>query len=48
MFLKSRDGESLGGAGGPGNPNDHFEAIADQGSAPDETKSGSGAAGFFG
>lgn len=47
MVLKSRGGESLGG-GGVGDPDDYFEAIPDQGEAPDEAKSGDGAAGFFG
>lgn len=47
MAMKSRDGESLGG-GGPGNPDDYFTPIADEGSAPAETKSGDGAAGLFG
>lgn len=48
MFLKSRDGESLGGSGGPGPAENYFTPIKNEGSAPDETKSGDGAAGFFG
>lgn len=48
MVLKSRDGESLGGGGGAGDPDDYFEKIEDQGSVPDEAKGGDGAAGFFG
>ncbi len=48
MVLKAKDGESLGGAGGSGNPDDYFEAIPDEGPAPSETKDGKGAAGLFG
>lgn len=49
MFLKSRDGESIGGgAGVPSNPDEYFEAIPDEGAAPSETKTGAGAAGLFG
>jgi len=48
MFMKSRSGESLGGGGGGGNPDDHFEAIPDEGAAPASTKDGTGAAGLFG
>jgi hypothetical protein len=48
MVLKSRSGESLGGAGGGGDPDDYFEAIADEGSAPEAAKTGAGAAGLFG
>ena len=47
MFMKSRDGDSLGGGGG-GKPDDYFEAIPDQGEAPAETKNGGGAASLFG
>jgi len=47
LVLKVKDGESLGG-GGPGRAEDHFEAIADEGDAPAETKTGAGAAGLFG
>ena len=48
MFMKSRSGESLGGSGGPGPAEDYFTPIKDEGAAPDETKGGDGAAGFFG
>lgn len=48
MFMKSRDGESLGGSGGPGEPEKYFEAIPDEGAAPDQTQGGAGAAGLFG
>lgn len=48
MFMKSRDGEAIGGAGGPGKPDEYFEAIPDEGAAPDQTKGGAGAAGLFG
>lgn len=47
MFMKSRDGESLGG-GAPSNPDGYFEAIRDEGAAPDATKDGAGAGGLFG
>ncbi len=47
MFQKAKDGESLGG-GGAGNPEEHFEAIPDEGDAPAETKKGDGAGGLFG
>lgn len=47
MVQKASDGESLGGSGGGGNPEDYFEKIADAGDAPDSTKSGDGAAGLF-
>lgn len=48
MFMKSRDGEAIGGSGGPGKPDEYFEAIPDEGAAPDQTKGGAGAAGLFG
>lgn len=48
MFMKSRDGEAIGGSGGPGKPDEYFEAIPDEGAAPDATKTGAGAAGLFG
>ncbi len=48
MFMKSRDGEAIGGSGGPGKPDDYYEAIPDEGAAPDATKTGAGAAGLFG
>lgn len=47
MLMKSRTGESLGGAGGPSNPNEYFNAVPDEGSAPEETKGGDGAAALF-
>lgn len=39
--------EILGGGGGP-NPDKFFEALPDDGDAPESTKSGAGAAGLFG
>ena len=48
MAMKSKDGESLGGGGGAGDPGDYFQAIPDEGEVPDETKGGAGAAGMFG
>lgn len=47
MLQKAKDGESLGGSGG-GDPTEHFETIADEGDAPEETKAGAGAGGLFG
>lgn len=47
MVLKSRSGESLGG-GGSSDPDAYFDAIPDEGAAPDQTKGGAGAAGLFG
>lgn len=47
MVMKAKDGERLGSAGG-GNPDEHFEAIPDEGAAPKETQDGKGAAGLFG
>lgn len=47
MFMKSRDGESLGGGSG-GDPDKYFEPIKDEGAAPAETQDGAGAAGLFG
>lgn len=47
MWMKSRDGESLGG-GGAGDPEDHLTPIPDQGAAPAATQGGAGAAGLFG
>lgn len=47
FVMKAEDGESLGG-GGAGAAEDHFAPIADEGSAPDETKTGDGAGGLFG
>lgn len=48
MAMKARDGESLGGGGGAGDPDDYFQAIPDEGAAPAETQGGDGAAGLFG
>jgi hypothetical protein len=47
MVQMAKDGERLGGGGG-GNPEEHFEKIADEGDAPASTKDGKGAAGLFG
>jgi hypothetical protein len=47
MLQKAKEGDRLGGGGG-GNPDEHFETIADEGDAPDTTKAGQGAAGLFG
>lgn len=44
---KAEGDEVLGGAGGP-DPEKHFEKIADEGEAPEQTKGGAGAAGLFG
>jgi hypothetical protein len=44
---KAEGDEILGGGGGPA-PEKYFEAIADEGDAPAETKTGAGAKGFFG
>lgn len=46
MAQKAKDGDRLGGSGG--NPDEHFEKIADEGDAPDSTKTGKGAGGLFG
>jgi hypothetical protein len=43
----AKDGEKLGG-GGPGNPEDFFENLADEPAAPASTKGGAGAGGLFG
>lgn len=48
MVQVAKEGESLGGSGGSGNPDDFFEEIPDEGSAPAETKAGEGAGGLFG
>ena len=48
MVLKAKDGDSLGGGGGAGDPDSYFEKIEDEGAAPDATKTGAGAAGLFG
>lgn len=47
MLQKAKEGDRLGGSGG-GNPDEHFETIADEGDAPAETKKGEGAGGLFG
>jgi hypothetical protein len=49
MFQKMQEGELLGGAGGgPVNPEKWHETIADDGPAPDSTRTGDGAGGLFG
>jgi hypothetical protein len=45
MFQKAKDGESLGGGGS--SPEEHFEAIPEEGEVPQEAKTGEGAAGLF-
>lgn len=47
MFQKLREGERLGGAG-PIDAEKYMETVADEGSAPESTTSGAGAAGLFG
>lgn len=47
VVKKAEGDEILGGGGGPA-PEKYFEAIADEGDAPAETKTGAGAKGFFG
>ncbi len=47
MVQVAKEGEKLAGNGG-GNPEDHFDVIADEGAAPAETKTGKGAGGLFG
>lgn len=48
MFQKFEEGELLGGAGGaPVDAEKYYETVADDGPAPDSTKSGAGAAGLF-
>lgn len=47
MAQVTRPGEALGGGGGP-DPDKFFEKIADEGAAPEATKSGQGAGGLFG
>lgn len=47
MVQVAKDGERLGG-GAPGNPDEHFEKIDDEGDAPASTKAGAGAGGLFG
>jgi len=48
-FQKKTEGEKLftGGQGGV-DPSDYYEKIADEGDAPQETKTGAGAGGLFG
>lgn len=46
MVQMAKDGDRLGGSGG--NPEEHFEKIADEGDAPASTKDGKGAGGLFG
>lgn len=46
-FQKHSEGERLGGSGGS-DPDKWVETIADEGDAPDATKTGAGAAGLFG
>lgn len=47
LVQKVRDGESIGGAGGGADPEKFFETIADEGDAPEATKSGAGASALF-
>lgn len=48
MFQKLQEGELLGGAGGgPVDAEKYYETIADDGPAPDATKTGAGAGGLF-
>ncbi|MFA5897841.1 MAG: ssDNA-binding protein [Hyphomicrobium sp.] len=47
MIQFAKDGESLGGTG-EADPNAFFEKIADEGEAPETTKTGAGAGGLFG
>lgn len=46
-FQRLQDGERLGGSGGA-DPEKWHETIADEGAAPESTKSGAGAGGLFG
>lgn len=46
-FQKMQDGERLGGSGST-DPEKWHETIADEGAAPESTKSGAGASGLFG
>lgn len=46
LAQKSKDGERLGGAGGP-DPDKFLNTIEDEGEAPAETKTGKGAGGLF-
>ena len=47
MFQKLEEGERLGGSGGV-DTDKFFEAVADEGPAPEATQGGAGAAGLFG
>ena len=47
MFQKLQDGERIGGSGGV-DPEKWLEAVADEGPAPESTKTGTGAGGLFG
>jgi ssDNA-binding protein len=47
MLQVAKEGERLAGNGG-GNPEEHFDVIADEGNAPAETKTGKRAGGLFG
>lgn len=48
LVRKAEGDEVLGGGGGIGDPAKHFEKLADEGAAPDSTKTGKGASGLFG
>lgn len=48
MVQFARDGERVGGGGGPRDPNEFFEKIPDEGAAPVATQGGAGAGGLFG
>lgn len=48
MIQKAEDGDKIGGGGGAGDAEEWFEKLADEGEAPESTKSGAGAAGLFG
>lgn len=48
QVVKLAEGADVLGGGGGADPDKYFEAIADEGDAPAETKGGAGAAGLFG
>lgn len=48
QVVKVAEGDEVLGGGGGGNPDDHFEAIPDEGDAPASVKNGAGASGLFG
>ena len=48
VVKKAEGDEVLGGGGGSPEPGKFFEKIADEGAAPDSTKTGAGASGLFG